>query len=151
MPTFNVVSPTLLNQSAPAPSPHSKSFCWAADASHSRVSRAHCFQNPLSKASWLETLTTRREPSHTVHITNLQCRRRHWKPGTQYTLKCAQWIEISPHRWCSQAVRSLPNTRLSLMNSFVSFRDDYTIPHILKSCQCFCCMALKVSFQCQCM
>ena len=99
---FNVVFPTLLNSTQLSPSPYSKPFCWGADASlKSRVLRSHCFRKPLSEASCLGTLTTHRKPFHAVHITNVQCRRRHWKPGTQYTLKCAQWVEISPHRWCS--------------------------------------------------
>ena len=126
-----------LNPAAPLPLFKALSS-WGADASlNSRVLRSHCFWKPLSEASCLGPLTTHGKPFHAVHITNVQCRRKHLKPGTQYTLKCAQWVEISPHRWCSRAVGSLPNTRLLVMRSFVCFPDDYTIPHILKFCQCF--------------
>ena len=122
MPTFNEVFPTLLNPAASAPFPHSKPFCWCVASLNSRVSRAHCFRNPLPKASGLENLTMRCKPSHAVHN-----RRGHLKPGTQYTLKCVQWVEIPPHRWCCKVTRSLPNTRLQLMNFFVSRRLRFTL------------------------
>ena len=74
---------TLLNQAASAPSPQFKAL-----------------------------LLARHKPSHAVHNTNVQCGWGHWKPGKHYTLKCAQWFEIPPHRWCSKTVGSLPNIRL---------------------------------------
>ena len=74
---------TLFNQAASAPSPHSKPFCW-------RVTSL-----PMQ-----------------CTIPTFNVVGGHWKPGKHYTLKCAQWFEILPHRWCCKAAGSLPNIRL---------------------------------------